>query len=720
MELILKNSRGYKQLYSLVHWNMYNYDNLIDFKAVDRKYNPKTKEVTTYSQYIIMVDTETSKEKKDTYKLIKQGKKVVKKYDQNLNYVVAFTISIRHKGENIVTLYGNKPNDCIKCIKTLVSLIVGNHVLMFIHNLSYDYVFLRKFLFDCLGVPEKVLNIDKHYPISMVFSNGLELRDSLILSGGRTLEKWGSDLNVEHKKAIGFWDYDQIRTQEELFDIDELEYIEHDTLCGVECIDKLCRTLKCKLKDIPLTATGIARRVAFNIGRKNKAKLLYNKLVLNLEQYNKFKLAFHGGYTHCNRFLGGQIFQGVECYDFNSSYPYCACAFKFPMTKFIELRGYYTINDILSNHDKFAYLVKATFVNIRLRNSKEQMPVLQVSKNLASISHNDMFIDNGRILESPIYECYCTDIDLELINKQYSAEYVVISDVHRSEYGYLPRWFTDHVYKLYEDKCKLKGGDPVLYDLTKAQLNSVAYGMLAMANIKELIVEDYATGEYKEESGHENELYQKFIENRKNIYPYQWSLWITSYAMSNLHKLGECCSKWIYSDTDSCFSNSWNTEKIKEYNDNCEKMLAENGYKPIEVNGKLFYLGKAVLDKTCKEFKALHSKCYAYKNEENEIQITIAGVPKKKGKKALKDLSEFNEGFIFSGSITGKLTHVYNYIPDIFIKNNIIYGDSINLIPCDYEVKPARIDFIDDFENAEYIVDNIFRTTVYSSAKNYD
>ena len=703
-------------MYKLIHWTMYNYDELTKPNAIDKKYNPKTKQITTYSRYIIMVDTETSKSQKDSYVLDKFGRK---KWNTCRNYVVAFTISIRLDHENIVTLYGNRPDECIQCMKKINSHIFGMKKFFFIFNLSYDYWFLRKFLFEEFGYPERQLNLDAHYPISIEFSNGLILKDAYVLAQ-RKLEKWCQDLGVEDQKTSG-WDYDQIRRQDEMFDIDELEYIEHDTLAGVECIDKLLMTLNnCKLKDIPFTATGIARRSSYRIGRKHNAKSTFNKLVLTKEQYLCFEASFHGGYTHCNRFLASMIFTNVKCFDFASSYPFVVCSERFPMSRFEEIYGYYTIEDILKTHDKFAYMFKLTLVNVRLRDPEEQMPVLQASKNIANISYDDTSSDNGRILSCTVYEGYMNDIDLELVNSQYIADYAIISELKRSEYGYLPRWFTDHVYKLYEDKCKLKNGDPVLYDITKAQLNSVAYGMIAMHNIKELIVEDYATGEYKEETGHSDELYEKFISNRKNIYPYQWSCWVTSYAQKNLHQLGKCCDRWIYSDTDSCFSDSWHQDQIDAYNMTCRQKLSANGYEPITVNGKTFYLGETTLDKTCDRFKALHSKCYAYESE-GQISITVAGVPKKTGRKCIRSLEDFNEDTVFDGLITGKKTHVYHTEECIFEEDGIIYGDSVDLIPCDYSVKGVRIDDMIDYTDLiPEIVESMCKKVVYSRVMSYE
>ena len=71
----------------------------------------------------------------------------------------------------------------------------------------------------------------------MRFDCGIEIRDSLMLAQ-KKLEKWAQDLQVEHQKATGKWNYNKFRNQDCSFNKNELEYIEHDTLAAVECLEK--------------------------------------------------------------------------------------------------------------------------------------------------------------------------------------------------------------------------------------------------------------------------------------------------------------------------------------------------------------------------------------------------------------------------------------------------------------------------------------------------
>ena len=203
--------------YTFSYWSSYDYSNLKSIGQLKRR-GKKSNEI--YNDCIIMLDTETSR------KSNREGE---------ANHIVAFTISIRAKHENIVTFWGHKPSECIKCLDLIMVSLGGNRTIVYVHNLAYDYVFLRKYLYEAHGRPIRQLNTKPHYPINIEFSTGLILKDSLILAQ-RSLDKWAKDLDVEHKKAVGKWDYNKLRNQDSVLSFDELDYIENDTLEGVECI----------------------------------------------------------------------------------------------------------------------------------------------------------------------------------------------------------------------------------------------------------------------------------------------------------------------------------------------------------------------------------------------------------------------------------------------------------------------------------------------------
>lgn len=663
-------------MYQYCYYKDYDYSLLSRIKV--NKYRGKGQR-GLYNNAIIMFDTETSKSGPVTYD--KDGTVIPQD-----NYVVAFTLSIRYKGENFCTLYGHKPTELMECIFHLRAAMKGT-LFMYVFNLAFDWMFLRKFFFKAFGHPKKQLCVKAHKPILFKFDNDIILKDAYVLAG-RKLEKWAQDLDVEHKKAVGSWDYDQIRTQQHDFTAEELHYIENDTLAGVECIEATMKTLHKNIATIPYTVTGIVRDHVKTEGEKVKAHSDFLRTVPGLVTQQKLEKAFHGGFTHGNRYYYGEYLYNVKCNDFASSYPFIMCAFKLPMGKFTELEGHYSISEILADSKEYAFLFKFVAFGVSLKDFAAPMPYLQFSKCEKIINP---VLDNGRVLSCDYCEIYLTEYDLMILDELYDFERHACTEVEYSIKRYLPRWYTDIVYSLFTDKCTLKGADPVLYMLQKGKLNSL-YGNCVQKPCRVTIEENYESGEYEEKDFDNIAEYNKYINKRKNVILYQWGVWVTAIAAYNLFQLGKCVDYahggiWAYSDTDSAYSTLWDPEKVEEYNENCKQLLYANGYDPVYYNGKEYCLGVATFDGAYSEFCYLGAKRYAGRDADTgKLKITVAGVPKKTGAKCLNDdIHNFKQGFCFSGSITGKLTHSYIYHEDIFIdKNGNEVADSIDLNECSY------------------------------------
>lgn len=656
--------------YEFSHYSLYDYKRLRHIRAIKRR--GKGHEGELYSNCVMMLDTETSAKSE------RPGE---------ANHICAWTLSIRAHNENICTLWGTKPRECINTLFDIFNNLDGNRYIIYVHNLAYDYVFLRKYLYEAFGYPVKCLNTKPHYPVSIEFENGLILKDSLILAQ-KSLEKWANDLDVEHKKAVGKWDYNRLRNQGEVLTFDELEYIEHDTLAGVECIDKLKQQLHHFIYSMPITATGIVREETIKRGAKHAAKERFLKISSSYDIYLLLEKVFHGGYTHANRHFIGQTMEGVEAYDFTSDYPFQMLAEKFPMTRFSKFRDA-SIDELIELSDRYAFICHLILIKPCIKSNAVVMPVLQTSKCDKSIN---AIVDNGRILAADLVDIYVSEQTLKIIKEQYGYTYHICTEIYYSAKGYLPRWFTDYVFELFKDKTTLKGKDLLNYMISKGKLNS-CYGMCVQKAINEDIEEDYAGNEYIVSDKYNEEEYNKYLKNRRKILPYQWGCWVTEYALTSLYKMGSMCEYWLYSDTDSCYGINWNTEAIEAYNQECLRKLQARGYDAVEYEGKKYILGSAALDGRYKEFRTLGAKRYAVRDLEGNLKITVAGVPKK-GKACLKDdINNFQKGFIFDGKTTGKLQHTYIYCEEPYEdKNGNDTADSIDLSPCDYLLDEITIE----------------------------
>lgn len=640
----------------------------------------------TYNNVIFTADTETSKTRPDRFD--EKGQ-----YIPAENIVVAWTVSARAPEGNICTVYGSRPSEFCIFLTELLDALPGQKTYCWFHNLAYDWSFLELFLFQYFDRPVNQLNTKPHYPISIEFSNGLILRDSLIIAQKR-LEKWADELEVEHRKAVGKWDYNAFRDQSGNFTEDELQYIEQDTLALAECLDKLRNQLHKHVYSIPMTCTGIIREVVRKEGRRNRARDRFLRMAPTYELYNKLVLAYHGGYTHNNRHAAGWIWPDNEdlptCYDYSSDYPFQLLTRKYPKERFRKLSDQLDPKEIVRNSEDTAFIFSFYAENVRLRDQDYPMPALQFSKCTKTFNAQT---DNGRILQADAVDIVLTEIDLKLILKMYTFTGAVCYDVWAASKGPLPRWFRDIVFQCYRDKTELKGGDPIEYALAKARLNSL-YGMCCQRSIRPEIIEDYNTGEYRIDESESPEKYQEYLDNNNSILLYHTGVYCTAYASESLFDLGACVKDsgiWLYSDTDSVYACGWDDRKLAAHNEKQKEMLRAAGYGPVMKDGREYWCGVAEQDGVYKEFIGLHSKCYAVRKLDGTLKITVAGVPKRGALCLDNDLNNFHDGFIFPGEVTGKLTHYYLYRPEPVLENGIEKGNSVDLHACDYVISQPTV-----------------------------
>lgn len=685
----------------------------------------------TYAEVYIGFDTETSKAHEPV-------RGAFGRYVTQDNHICMWTIAIRAFHKNICTLRGAKPSELVHCVRLIRENIKATNLFLFAHNLPYDIVFLRRFFYKEFGYPVKQLNIRNHYPMTIKFKTEhgfIILRDSLILAG-MSLEKWSKILEIgEHEKAVGFWNYDTIRNQQTFIPTkEELIYVEYDVLALVECLNKLADLLGDTVVSLPFTNTGIPRRDVRREGRKNYAKQDFKKQVGDYKEFCIQEKLFHGGFVHSNRFKNGIITKGVSCRDFKSSYPYSLLVCPMVTSAYAPLGRDLSIEDILDKSDNTGFMFKFCAENIRLIDRRYPMPALQYSK--CELVLNPVK-DNGRILRADYVEIWLNEIDARIIYDLYDYDKAICTQVSVATKSLLPRWFRDIVFNTFKEKCELEykikvEGQKELkpaYAQCKSRLNSL-YGMSVTKPVKEQIIEVYEdtdkrfSGEYYYDSDNKEKDYMKYYNNRQEMLPYVWGIYTTSYSMLRIFELSKCIGDgtpkdlqyhYLYTDTDSIYSDKWNEEALTAFNEKTKQDLIVAGYGPVTIEDREFWLGIAEFDGYYDKFIAQGSKRYAG-IKEGEIVITVAGVPKC-GAKCLKSLDDFKEGFVFPGVETGKkmLTYIYK---DIYIDD---FGnecaDSIDMNPCDYRLSvvenPLTMDqlilfnddgtiSINEFEEPEY------------------
>lgn len=173
----------------------------------------------------------------------------------------------------------------------------------------------------------------------------------------------------------------------------------------------------------------------------------------------------------------------------------------------------------------------------------------------------------------------------------------------------------------------------------------------------------------------------RFIDKKLNemkksystLFFYAVGVWCTAYARTNLwHAVRALDTDVIYYDTDSIkgvgesvrgYVEGYNKEVIEKLKQSAiDNDLPIELYIPTDRKGVKYPLG-VFDDETkhglLKEFKTLGAKKYAYKDSNNKLHITVAGVSKQ-AVVGLRSLKDFNKNLVFYPECTGKLTHYYN------------------------------------------------------------
>lgn len=549
------------------------------------------------------------------------------------------------------TVIGRTWTQLQQFIEKLREVIEENTLVVLVHNLSYEFQFLRT-IYDF--APDEVFALDKRKVVKCtMYDKQLEFRCTYIHSN-MSLAAYCKKMNVEHQKLDGDeFDYKVVRYPWSELTPRQLEYCQNDVLGLVEAYTKEMKMDNDNLESMPLTSTGYVRRDV-----KRAMRICGTKHVIeaqpDLEVYKLLKEAFRGGDTHANRFYVGKILEKVSSADRSSSYPDVLVNCKFPITAFRPTNESRGLKQLL--RERRALLFRVSVQRIRLKNPYWGFPYLSRSKCREPVKP---VLDNGRILSADYLETTLTDIDWKIVKQQYTWDSIEIHDLHWARYGRLPEPLVLTCIEYYRDKTTLKGSEPgsyddMMYGKKKALLNSI-YGCMAQDQCKEGV--RFNGYDFELEDTPISELLEK---NSKRAYLcYAWGVWITAYARLRLQEgLQLAGDNGVYCDTDSVKyvgEIDWSAYNAKRVKDSIR-----NGAFADDRHGKRHYMGVFEFEGVYDKFVTLGAKKYATE-EQGEIHITVSGVNKKEGAKELKaagGLEAFQEGMVFRAG--GGTESVYN------------------------------------------------------------
>ena len=353
------------------------------------------------------------------------------------------------------------------------SLPEGHWLVVYVHNLSYEFQFLK-------GIynfsPEDIFAVASRKVTKCDMWGCFEFRCSYKLTN-MSLSQFTKRMRVKHTKLSGEdFDYSQKRYPWTELSDEELEYCVNDVFGLVEAVNALMARDGDTLQTIPLTSTGYVRRNAKKAMRQGIHHSFVYSILPDYEVYTALVEAFRGGNTHANRYYAGDIIENVHSADRSSSYPAVMCNCEFPMTQFIpilksDLNKEYIARCITVRHK--ALLLRIRIENLKLRDKFWGCPYLSSDKcrNCSKVVDTT---ENGRILSAHRIETTVTDVDLKIITEEYTGDITFLQGWYAS-YKKLPQPLIDEVVKYYREKTELKGviGQEIYYDKAKALLNSL-------------------------------------------------------------------------------------------------------------------------------------------------------------------------------------------------------------------------------------------------------
>lgn len=531
--------------------------------------------------------------------------------------------------------------------------------IIWVHNLSFEFQWLIN-LFMKTDYPLNVFAKEKHKVMKCDWGT-IQFRCTYFLTN-MTLAKAAKEFQLEHQKAMGDLDYKKLRGSTTPLTHKEKEYCRLDVIVLAELVKKFLKMYK-TLDNIPLTSTGRLRRECQNLMQgQGFDKKRVREAYPNAELFRALRQAFIGGYTHANYLNANQIKENVDSFDIASSYPTVMVSEKFPY-KFAKIN----VASTQPLNSNIAYLYHIVFYGIKTNKS---MTYLSKSR---SIKCYDVVEDNGRIMTAEWAEFWMTDIDVDIVMKNYDIDHVEVLECWAANKRYLPKKLLEFIFKLYEDKTALKrvAGKEDAYAQSKSFINSM-YGMTVTNEICDTVT--FENGVFDVEALTEEDIAEQLMKkanSRKTFLLYQWGVWITAYARRNLWTMISQIDEDVdYVDTDSCKFE--NTEKyaplFEKYNNEIQEKISKSirlnelevNYPPKDKEGIERPMGNFEHEDEypVPEFKTLGAKKYCYRGKDGELHLTLSGV-RKSAAKYINGLDDFKVGKVFNEEQSGRTIAYY-------------------------------------------------------------
>lgn len=569
----------------------------MDFTVFAESKSKIKKNHRKYSSYVGGFDIETST--------------VEYEKDKKISFMYVWAMAIENQ-----KFYGRTFGEflhCLEKIKNEMGLSADFKLVVYVHNLKYDFSFYKK----DVNLEGDFIARSKRTILKHIAQDCFEFRDSYCYTE-ESLEEMGEEIGIPKMKG---YDYSKVRTSYTPLTDNDLDYVCTDVWILSRYYRNEAATKRKSISELPLTVTQSIKRIIrgyFEESDRIYKGMIQKKQLRNNEKDNAtlklLKKAFFGAFVYSNPNIKGQEINGVHGIDIDASYGAQCILHQFPMEKF-EAMPLPTSTEDLKNNP--IYRGKALLITFAAKCVKAKYNTIGLLPlNMSNYHYRSKIkptdVKSKRVTAEERVVLTLTDVDFMLFTKLYNYDGLKFLSVEGATYGQLPKYMLDSVVNLYTDKVNLQRKHAEIKKvrpLTLAESLKYVRTKVRVSRVFGILVQDPERPEYAVDT--ENNVQRVWEcecgclntdkkcrecgkpKPRKNDYfgmastqfqpvLYQWGIWVVAWAryeiikalfMIATHEGNFDIARILYSDTDSLYFRDCNYEPINQYNAIIDKKI---------------------------------------------------------------------------------------------------------------------------------------------------
>lgn len=524
-------------------------------------------------------------------------------------FVAAFdteTSTVLHNGEKVAFMYiwqmaiennafygrtWKEFKECLYKIKNEMQLAVDYKLIVYVHNLKYDFGFYK----HEVNLEGDLIARSKRNVLEHTMDDCFELRDSAVYTE-EPLEDMGEEIGI--KKLKGY-DYTKVRHALTPLSEKELAYCEHDVLILTRYYRLEAEKAGCPIYKLPLTATQKVKRIInaefARESRVYQSMIMARQLKDNPYDNRIFELlqhAFFGAFNYSSQLVRGIEQENVTGIDISACYGAQCMLHPYPVGKFKVVENPKSLDDLKNNP---IYKNKALLITFAARGISPKLAdvgFLPINlQNYWQRSATDLNnVSAKRVLTAKRIEMTLTDVDFKLFLELYDNKGIKFISVVASEYGEMPSYMIRAIEKMHKKKLDVQSRNKEiekLRPLTIAEELEYLHAKTGVSRIYGILVQDPIRDVYRWDTKKSDIIKDGEQKNKSQFQPvlYQWGVWVVAWARFEIVRLLLKLShakddfnpiKILHSDTDSLYfvSDEEDAEVITNYNQMInEKMI---------------------------------------------------------------------------------------------------------------------------------------------------